>query len=330
MRSSFTAIAALLLAGTPLLASAPLRAAPAAQRLPAHCDRACLIDAMNGYLAALVAHDPTLVPLSPRVEFVENTVPMRPGDGLWKTAEALPTAFKIYVPDPVSEEIGLMCVMRAGGEPIEAAFRLKIRHGEIVAAEHLWAGNLKPANLKNLKTPRPAFLETVPPSERVSRAAMLRIGLSYYTAVTSDDANNAPFAADCVRHENGIQTTNNPPPATPGRATLGSFGCAAQLKTHAMDYIKRIEPRRVMIADPQTGLAFGFSQFRHPMSQKTEKIIGVPGLTSVNMSLKPFDNVAAHVFKISGGKIHEIEALGHTGMPYDSPTGWEHFPDHGR
>ncbi len=312
-----------------ILASAPLLAASNAQKLPAHCDRACLIDAMNSYLAALVAHDPSQVPLSAHVEFVENTVPMQPGDGLWKSAEALPTTFKIYVPDPVSQEIGLLSVMRADGEPIEAAFRLKIRHGEIVAAEHLWAAGLKSANLENLQTPRPGFLATVPPDQRVPRAEMLKIGLSYYTAVTTADANNAPFAADCERHENGIPTTGNPPPATPGRATIGSMGCAAQLKTHFMDYIRRIEPRRVMIADPQTGLVFGFSQFRHPMKEKTEKIIGVPAYTSATMTFKPFDNVAAHVFKISGGQIHEIEAVGHTGMPYDSPTGWEHFSDHG-
>jgi hypothetical protein len=309
----------------------PLWAAPAAKKLPAHCDRSCLIETMNSYVAALVSHDPASVPLAANVEFVENTVPMHPGDGLWKTADALPTTFKIYVPDPVSEEVGLLCVMRANGQPIEAGFRLKIRDREIVAAENLWAGNLSPAGLKNLQTPRAGFLATVPRSERLPRAKMLQIATSYYTAVTTADANNAPFAADCERHENGIATTGNALPPNPTkRQVLGSYGCAAQLKTHVMDYIKVIEPRRVMIADPQTGLVMGFSQFRHPMTEKTEKIVGVPGITSQDMNFKPFDNVALHVFKISGGQIHEIEALGHSGMPYNSPTGWENFPDHGR
>jgi hypothetical protein len=330
--AAVTLLFASLLFASFFFASGPLFAAPPkAKKLPAHCDRACLIDAMNAYVAALVAHDPPRVPLSPRLEFVENTVPSHPGEGLWKTADALPTTFKIYVPDPVSEEVGLLCVMQAKGEPIEAGFRLKVRGGEIVAAEHLWAGDLKPANLKNLETPRAGLLVTVPVSERVSRADMLKIAGTYYPAVTGADANNAPFADDCVRRENGMQTTGNPPPATPGgRATLGALGCAAQLKSHTMDYIKRIEPRRVMIADPQTGLVMGFSQFRHPMTEKTETIVGVPGVTSVPMNFKPFDNVAVHIFKISGGKIHEIEALGHSGVPYNAPTGWENFPDHGR
>ncbi len=323
---------AIFVLSSALFVGAPrLAAKPEAAKLPAHCDRACLIHAMNSYVAAVVAHDPSRVPLAPHVEFVENTVSMHLGEGLWKTADGPPTAFKIMVPDPVSEEVALLCVMHADNKPIEAAFRLKIRHGEIVAAEHLWADNLKPANLKNLQTPRPAFLATVPPSEREPRAKMLKIAGTYYTAVTTADANNAPFASDCERHENGIPTTGNPLPAnhTP-RQVLGSLGCGAQLKTHVMDYIKRIEPRRVMIADQKTGVVVGFSQFRHPMKEKTEKIVGVPGITSQNMNFKPFDNVAVHFFKIYGGKIHEIEALGHSGMPYDSPTGWEHFPDHGR
>lgn len=287
---------------------------------------------MDSYVAALVAHDPSRVPLAPNVEFVENTVPMHPGEGLWKTADGAPTAFKIVVPDPVSEQVAFLCVMRANNEPIEAAFRLKIRHGEIVAAEHLWAGGITPAEMKNLQTPRPGLLATVPPSLRSPRAEMLKIAGTYYTAVTTADANNAPFAGDCVRRENGMQTTSNPlPPHPTSRQVLGSLGCAAQLKTHVMDYIKRIEPRRVMIADPQTGLVVGFSQFRHPMKHRTEKIVGVPGIASTTMGFsKPFDNVAVHFFKISGGQIHEIEALGHSGMPYNSPTGWENFPDHGR
>ena len=96
-----------------------------------------------------------------------------------------------------------------------------------------------------------------------------------------------------------------------------------------MDYIKTIEPRRLMIADPQTGLAMGFSQFRHPMKESTEKIVGVPGVTSIPMNFKPFDLPAAHVFKVYDGKIHEIEAMGFL-TPYNSKTGWENYADHGR
>lgn len=286
------------------------------------CDRACLIRTTNIYLAALVAHDPSIVDFSPDVKFVENTVPMKPGEGLWKTASAIPTTFKIYVPDTVSEEIGFLGVMQENNRPIEFGLRLKIRNGQITEAEHLIARDLRPTSLVNLVIPRPGLLATVPPDQRVPRDQMLKIGASYYEALVTADANDTPFADDCLRRENGMQTTGNPPPAKPGFATLGAMGCERQLHTHTFDYIKRIEPRRVEIADPETGLVFGLSQFRQPMDEKVVKIVGVPGVDHVDMNFKPFDLPAAHIFKIRGGKIHEIEAMGFM-MPYNSKTGWE-------
>jgi hypothetical protein len=292
------------------------------QAKPAHCDRACLIGTVDTYLAALVAHDPSSVHFAPDVKFVENTVPMKPGDGLWKTASAVTTTFKIYVPDTTVEEVGFMGIMQEGDKPIQLGLRLKIRNGQITEAEHLIARNLTARSLANLQTPRPGLLAIVPPAERVPRAEMLRIGLSYYDALVDGVGKEAPFADDCVRHENGMQTTGNPPPTTPGFGTMGAMGCSAQLDTKVMSYITKIDPRRVEIADVETGLVFGLSQFRQPMDEKTVKIVGVPGVDSVPMNFKPFDLPAAHIFKISGGKIHEIEAMG-TLMPYNSKTGWE-------
>jgi hypothetical protein len=58
------------------------------------------------------------------------------------------------------------------------------------------------------------------------------------------------------------------------------------------------------------------------MEKKFVKIVGVPGVEKVDMNFQPFDLPAAHTFKVRGGKIHEIEAMGFT-MPYNSKTGWE-------
>ena len=67
-----------------------------------------------------------------------------------------------------------------------------------------------------------------------------------------------------------------------------------------MDYITRIEPVRVVIADPETGLVFGLSQFRHPMKEKSEKIIGVPGVTVRALNYPAFDMPSGHIFKVYG------------------------------
>src|SRR3984885_5021299 len=85
----------------------------------AKCDRACLDKTVDTYIAAMVAHDPSRVAWAEDVKFVENTVPMKPGEGLWKTASEGPTTFKIYVPDPVAQQVGFLCVMVENGKPIQ-------------------------------------------------------------------------------------------------------------------------------------------------------------------------------------------------------------------
>lgn len=296
------------------------------------CDRDCLKKTLDTYLAALVAHDPAKAPLAANVVFVENAARLAPGEGLWKDASEAPKTFRIYVPDPVSQQVGFIGVMKQAGRPIEVALRLALEDGKITEAEHLIAAP-REASLPNLQAARPAFAAVVPPAQRTSRDEMLRLGLGYYDALVKGDPGATAFADDCVRRENGIQTTGNPlaqgadqsagaSVGPGGMAVLGTMGCANQLRTHAFDYIKRIDNRRVAIADVENGLVMGFAHLRQPMNEKLVKIVGVPGVEKVDLNIEAFDLPAAHVFKVSGGRIHEIESVG-VSAPYNSATGWE-------
>jgi hypothetical protein len=312
-----TGIATLLVlvaSGTGVLAQQP-RTEP--------CDRTCLNARVDAYLAALVAHDPSRVALAPGAKFVENIAAMKPGQGLWQTASAGPTTFKIYVPDPVSGQVGFIGVLKEADKPIQLALRLKVQGGVITEIEHLVARNLSERNLGNLATPRAPLLTTVPQAQRSSREQLLKIGASYYDALDNNDGKAAPFADDCVRHENGMQTsTNRQPSGQGGMAALGVLGCSAQLDTGTFAYIDSIDHRRVEIADMETGLVFGLSHFHHSMRQKFVTIKGVPGVEKVDLNIDAFDLPAAHIFRVVGGTIHEIEAMGFT-APYNSKTGWE-------
>lgn len=53
------------------------------------CDRECLRGFVTRYLDAMVAHNPSALPLSDKVKFTEDTVEMRLGEGLWKGATGL-------------------------------------------------------------------------------------------------------------------------------------------------------------------------------------------------------------------------------------------------
>lgn len=285
--------------------------------------RAALLDLVPRYLDALVAHDSTQVPMAANAVLVENAKRIAPGEGLWQSASAAGGDFRILVPDPVSGQVGAIVIMEENGEPIELGLRLQVQDGQIIAAEHLVARDLRENALPNLQEPREAFSATIPTGQRLDRDELLRIGYSYYDALDQNNGSLAPFADDCVRRENGLQTSTNPPvEGATGIALFGQLRCAPQLDTGAMAYIDVINNRRVTIADPETGLVFGLSHFRHSMEQKVYPITGVPGVTEHTVDFEPFDLPAAHVFKVGADRqIHEIEALGFM-LPYDSPTGW--------
>ena len=75
------------------------------------CNRRCLIDATDAYVAAMVAHDVAKAPLSDEIVFVENITKMKPGDGLWKSIVKGPSTFAIHVPDEVNETAGFLAMM---------------------------------------------------------------------------------------------------------------------------------------------------------------------------------------------------------------------------
>jgi hypothetical protein len=299
----------------------------------ADCDRDCLTALTKSYLAAVVAGDPSAVPLATDIAFVENVTRMQPGEGLWASATSGPASFAIYVPDVVQQQAGFMGVLERQGEngpqPVLVAVRLKLDDGEITEAEHIVAA-VNQNNLQRLQTPRAGFLAEVPAGSRKSHDDLVEIGLSYYDALDDNDGTLMPFAEDCQRHENGMITAG--PEAGPGpnpdpnRAPVDRL-CGPQLTSKTFVYIDRIENRRLIAADAVTGLSMGFSHFRHPLTNLPYQVTHTDGSTSErnkeNMPFDPFDLPAAHIFKIGAdGLVHEIEAVGFV-APLDSPTGWE-------
>jgi hypothetical protein len=307
-------------------------ASSAAAPAPA-CSRDCLVELTKSYLAAVVAGDPSAAPLAADIAFVENVTRLAPGEGLWANATSGPTGFAIYVPDEVEQQAGFIGVMEReganGNEAVLVAVRLKVEDGAIAEVEHIIAG-ANPNNMTRLQAPRAGLLAEVPAASRQSHDALVKIGLSYYDALDDNDGTLMPFAEDCQRHENGMITAGPEagagPNADPNRAPVARL-CGPQLSSKTFTYIDRIENRRLIAADPVTGLSMGFSHFRHPMTNLPYQVIHTDGSTSErnteNFRFNPFDMPAAHIFKIGAdGLVHEIEAVGFVAPP-NSPTGWE-------
>ena len=78
--------------------------APAAEQ---GCNRECLAGVMNSYLQAVVGHDPTKIISARNVKYTENGVRLNLGDGLWRTASAMPT-YRLDVIDDEAGQVGLL------------------------------------------------------------------------------------------------------------------------------------------------------------------------------------------------------------------------------
>jgi hypothetical protein len=312
---------------------ASLGPAAAATAVAPDCDRACLTAIMDRYLEALPRHDAAGLPFDRDAKFTENSARLRIGkEGLWVSASQPPAGFKIYVVDAPDGQVGFMGMMQAWGRPLLASVRLKLVNGRIVEAEHVTTDSLRPGGLANLATSRPEFAADVPAAQRTSRQQLVNIADAYFEAAEHADGSLAPFAAHCVRHENGAQTTSNSPPAPwpvplgsmeadAAMAYIGSLNCDAQLDTHVMDFIARLWPRRIEVVDEQKGLVFAFPMFRHPGMAQPVRIVGVPGVESLPLGRSASNMQAGEIFKIVGGKIVSVEAMG-AFLPYGTESGW--------
>jgi hypothetical protein len=302
------------------------------------CDRACLVSIMDGYMNAIFKHDPSAVPpLTIDVRMTENTAEMSVGEGILWRNKVEPSSFKIYVADPISGQVAQQARLKIGTREALVAVRLKIDRDKILEIEHLLTQDVDKAAIPLLTTPLPILTTDVPASEKTSRDILYRAANSYFDALEGDNGKIGAFADDCVRHENGYQTVNNPPPGgrmmpapfiptadtQQGRDMLkfSMMTCAQQISSNSFGrdtkmfaYMKHIRPRRALIIDEQKGLVATFPLFVHDGTTRGAKPTDPPGMLQ--------NLVTMETFAIRGGLIHHVEAFPFVTQPYGLGNGW--------
>lgn len=301
------------------------------------CDRACLIGIMDGYMDAIFKHDPKAVPtVALDVRMTENTAPMNIGEGMLWRSKVEPTSFKIYIADPVAGQVAEQTRLKVNGRDTLVGVRLKIDRGRILEIEQLWTGNINEAAIPLLTTPRPGLVDDLPASQRESRDVLIWAANSYFDALEGDDGKIGAFADDCVRHENGYQTVNNPPPGgrmmpspilpnanTPQgqeQLKISMMTCSAQISTKILNFIKKIRPRRVLVVDEQKGVVATFPFFVEDGTRRGGDPNAPPGMM-LNL-------YTMETFGIRGGLIHEVEAFPFVTIPYGLGNGWTEGSGH--
>jgi hypothetical protein len=245
------------------------------------CDRACLNGMMQSYLTALARHDPKGLPLSPRLEALENALPVKAGEGVWGQVSKVHPG--MVFADPVTGGVIYGGAVDAPDGLASLFVRLKVAGGRITESEIIFnhgkaSGVFAPANLLE---PDLIYEAVAPPSRRSSRADMIGLVNGYMEAISRHDGSLTKFNYRCDRYASGAKTTNNP-----RFGANGSGSCAESFKGLTGDVTVG---RRFPVVDEEKGVVVGM--FMIPHSERSP----------------PNNLYVGEMFKIVDGKIRSIE-----------------------
>jgi hypothetical protein len=285
---------------------------------PALADREMLYGVLDGFMAALLARDPSRVRWAPVVHFTENNVALAIGDGIWNTITGR-GGYDLRFADPLTGQVGLFTTIVETDDESACTIRLGVRDGgiaevEIIAVRQADSG-LKFTN--QIFERKPVLEEIVPAAERMTRERMITLSNGYFSTLEQNDGQLfTRFHPDCNRVENGVQTTNNPD----FFVEVAGLGCEAQFLLGNYRYDDRLRGRRFPLVDEERGLVLAYGFIDHCGKLGEYKLAdGTPAVSPIR---RPHSFYLGELFKLRDGAIQQIEANFIT-VPYHMPSPWD-------
>lgn len=208
------------------------------------CDHACLLAMMQTYIDALLAHDPSTLPVSTHLKYTENDETAELGTTVWNTATNLAADTRLDFADAQEGQVASQFVFdESGSGQVIYQVRLKVEAGEITEIESMAARNgdqfFNPAGMKT-----PAVFHEVPatPMSREDLKAITELYLDYLDGEKT--GSELPFAEDCERTENGTNTAS-------GRGAFEAQNWAGFFDV----------TRRILVIDEVQGITWGMFPF---------------------------------------------------------------------
>ena len=288
---------------------------------------------MDRYLDAAIAHEPAKAALAPNVRFTEDGQQLAIGDGLWRTLRSK-GHYRLFVSDVAAGQVAFFGSIEednrdpSKGTAALIALRLRVTNDQITEIEQIVIRDEKAGARVDTLTVNPIYLQTIASKERMSRADLISTANKYFSGMEQNDGKgDYPFAEDCNRLENGMQSTNTPTPPGQTRADpktslvySGQWSCMEQFRSGLLHFVNRIRDRRFVAVDEERGIVFAFGFFDH--SGGATRTFQTPdGRTVTSGPVQPWTWEIAELFKVQGGKIHKIEALLQR-SPYGMNSGW--------
>ncbi len=171
------------------------------------CTRGELQSKVDRYLDALRKGDPTLMPLTPDAEYIENENGIGFSRGIWQSPMNID--FHRSLLDTAACQTFSEIINATADHPYVIGTRLKIVGNQISEVEALvtdeddWLFNAD----NYLKYSSREKWDILPPSQRSDRETLIRAANAYFDVFKDPtSANNVPWNIPCARLEGGIYT----------------------------------------------------------------------------------------------------------------------------
>jgi hypothetical protein len=298
---------------------------PIENAAPSPFARDGLYAALDRYLGALAARDPSSVAWAERVRNTENNVALMVGDGLWGTIVGVGD-YQLKFADTACGQIGYFGVVEEPHESSAFALRLKATpDGRIAEAEALVVRQ-SDSGIKFLNQrfwEKPILNSMVKAKSRTPRERMLSLADGYFDTLQLNDGTIfTRFHPDCNRVENGVQTTNNEDFSY--IVPVAAMGCEDQFRMGNYRYDDRLRARRFPLVDEERGLVLAAGFIDH--SGRLEEYELTDGRKVKSPVRRPHSFYFMELFKIEAGMIRQIEANFIT-VPYNMPSPWDSWAD---
>lgn len=170
------------------------------------CTRAMLQTAVDAYIAAQTAGDPSRMSLDPKARFLENMSEISRDKGLWN--KALPIAFHRSIYDTGRCMTFSEVIVTEGGHPYVVGTRLKVKDAKVTEIDSLvtddgdWLFNAQ----DYLKYSKSEDWPVLHIDDRVSRQDLVDAANQYLDFVFMDKGIRPPWGTPCARLEGGAYT----------------------------------------------------------------------------------------------------------------------------
>jgi hypothetical protein len=163
-----------------------------AQQEPSQCDRACLRQALDTYLAGVFKHEPPAARLSDDHYSTLNTAVVHNGEGFWKDISGYGSLQRRYF-DPANGAAAFLGLLKQDGKDVVSSVRIKVEGGKVSQAEWFLQPEADPERMLGYAPPE----GSLPSSERSTRFYMISMANNYFQSGVNHDASWIPTDLRC-------------------------------------------------------------------------------------------------------------------------------------